>query len=256
MINEKVRSHHLERKAILYVRQSSAHQVLHNRESSTLQYAMRDRLTELGWSEIEVIDDDLGRSAAGGVQRAGFERMVAEVCLGSWAIVRSPLTAASATFALKAGVWFRRGRLFMVSPDSRAYRARRQAETPLSVLFKFASPALKAIQLHPMLDDFWKSKQPDLEEVDVPTYVVASWTDHGIHTRGTLEGFRRISSRDKYLEVHGQKKWARYYWDESVARQLAFFDRYLKGEHNEVDNWPKVRIEVPRTGRCRLRKPF
>ncbi|HEY8696093.1 MAG TPA: recombinase family protein, partial [Rhizomicrobium sp.] len=47
-----------------------------------LQYAMRDRLVALGWSEIEVIDDDLGRSAAGGVQRAGFERMVAEVCLG------------------------------------------------------------------------------------------------------------------------------------------------------------------------------
>ena len=43
---------------------------------------MRDRLAALGWSEIEVIDDDLGRSAAGGVQRAGFERMVAQVCLG------------------------------------------------------------------------------------------------------------------------------------------------------------------------------
>ena len=81
-MSEKVRPHHLERKALLYVRQSSAHQVLHNRESSALQYAMRDRLTALGWSEIEVIDDDLGRSAAGGVQRAGFERMVAEVCLG------------------------------------------------------------------------------------------------------------------------------------------------------------------------------
>ena len=82
MISDKVRPHHLERKALLYVRQSSAHQVLHNRESSALQYAMRDRLTALGWSEIEVIDDDLGRSAAGGVQRAGFERMVAQVCLG------------------------------------------------------------------------------------------------------------------------------------------------------------------------------
>jgi len=82
MISDKIRPHHLERKAILYVRQSSAHQVLHNRESSALQYAMRDRLTALGWSEVEVIDDDLGRSAAGGVQRAGFERMVAEVCLG------------------------------------------------------------------------------------------------------------------------------------------------------------------------------
>ena len=82
MTSDKVRPHHLERKALLYVRQSSAHQVLHNRESGALQYAMRDRLAALGWSEIEVIDDDLGRSAAGGVQRAGFERMVAEVCLG------------------------------------------------------------------------------------------------------------------------------------------------------------------------------
>ena len=82
MISEKIRPHHLERKALLYVRQSSVHQVQHNRESSALQYAMQGRLRALGWSEIEVIDDDLGRSAAGGVQRAGFERMVAEVCLG------------------------------------------------------------------------------------------------------------------------------------------------------------------------------
>src|SRR5271165_920860 len=82
MTSDKIRSHHLERKAILYVRQSSAHQVLHNRVSSALRYAMRDRLTALGWSEIEVIDDDLGRSPAGGVLRAGFERMVAAVCLG------------------------------------------------------------------------------------------------------------------------------------------------------------------------------
>src|SRR5262245_7838102 len=81
MISDKIRPHHLERKAILYVRQSSAHQVLHNRESSALQYAMRDRLTTLGWSEIEVIDDDLGRSAAGGVQRiASSARIVS--CAG------------------------------------------------------------------------------------------------------------------------------------------------------------------------------
>jgi len=81
-MSDKIRQHHLDRRAILYVRQSSTHQVLHNRESRTLQYAMRERLTSLGWSEIEVVDDDLGRSAAGGVMRAGFERMVAEVCLG------------------------------------------------------------------------------------------------------------------------------------------------------------------------------
>src|SRR5262245_10991047 len=82
MTSEKIGPHHLERKAILYVRQSSAHQVMHNRESRALQYAMRDRLTALGWSRIETVDDDLGRSAAGGVARAGFDRMVDELCLG------------------------------------------------------------------------------------------------------------------------------------------------------------------------------
>jgi len=82
MISDKVRPHHSERKALLYVRQSSAHRVLHNRASSALQSARRDRPMVLGWSEIEIIDDDLGRSAAGGVRRAGFERMVAKVCLG------------------------------------------------------------------------------------------------------------------------------------------------------------------------------
>jgi len=81
-MSEKIERHHLERKAILYVRQSSVHQVLHNRESSALQYAMRGRLGQLGWSQIETIDDDLGRSASGSVERAGFDRMVAEVCLG------------------------------------------------------------------------------------------------------------------------------------------------------------------------------
>jgi len=80
MTTDKIGAHDLARKAILYVRQSSPHQVLHNRESRTLQYAMRDRLTALGFSDIETIDDDLGRSAAGGVARAGFERMVADVC--------------------------------------------------------------------------------------------------------------------------------------------------------------------------------
>jgi DNA invertase Pin-like site-specific DNA recombinase len=82
MSSDKIGAQHLARKAVLYVRQSSAHQVLHNRESQTLQYAVRGRLTQLGWSEVEIIDDDLGRSAADGVARAGFERMVAEVCLG------------------------------------------------------------------------------------------------------------------------------------------------------------------------------
>ncbi len=61
---------------------TSAYQVAHNQESRKLQYAMKERLGQLGWREIEIVDEDLGRSAAGAVTRSGFERMVAEVCLG------------------------------------------------------------------------------------------------------------------------------------------------------------------------------
>ncbi len=81
-MSEKIKPHHLERKAILYIRQSSAYQVHNNLESQKLQYAMQDRLHSLGWREVEIVDDDLGRSASGTVTRTGFERMVAEVCLG------------------------------------------------------------------------------------------------------------------------------------------------------------------------------
>jgi len=81
-MSDKIRPTHLARKAILYVRQSSAYQVAHNLESQRLQYGMRERLEQFGWSDIDVIDEDLGRSAAGLVTRSGFDRMVADVCLG------------------------------------------------------------------------------------------------------------------------------------------------------------------------------
>jgi DNA invertase Pin-like site-specific DNA recombinase len=81
-MSDKIRPQHLARKAVLYVRQSSPGQVSQNQESQRLQYAMEQRLRQLGWADVEIIDEDLGRSAAGMTTRAGFERMVAEVCLG------------------------------------------------------------------------------------------------------------------------------------------------------------------------------
>lgn len=81
-MNDKIGPQHLARKAILYVRQSSAHQVQHNEESRRMQYAMQEQLHRFGWVEVEVIDEDLGRSASGSVMRTGFEKMIAEVCLG------------------------------------------------------------------------------------------------------------------------------------------------------------------------------
>jgi DNA invertase Pin-like site-specific DNA recombinase len=81
-MSDKIQPQHLARKAMLYVRQSSAFQVIHNPESQKLQYAMQSRLRDLGFTDIEIVDEDLGRSAAGTQARSGFERMVTEVCLG------------------------------------------------------------------------------------------------------------------------------------------------------------------------------
>jgi len=86
-MSSRLNAGHLERKALLYVRQSSQHQVLHNLEGQRLQYAMKDRLQVLGWREIEVIDEDLGRSATTTAKRTGFQRLVAEVCLGKVGVV-------------------------------------------------------------------------------------------------------------------------------------------------------------------------
>lgn len=97
---------------------------------------------------------------------------------------------------------------------------------------------------HPLFDEFWASKAADLEAITVPAFVVASWTDQGLHTRGTLEGFRRISSPQKWLHVHGAKKWAEYYRPEMVALQAQFFDHFLLGRDTGLDAWPRVRAEL------------
>jgi DNA invertase Pin-like site-specific DNA recombinase len=78
----KISAAHLQRKAIVYVRQSSLQQVAKNQESTRLQYALTERALQLGWSkdQIEVIDD-LGRSGASAEGRPGFQRLVAEVSL-------------------------------------------------------------------------------------------------------------------------------------------------------------------------------
>jgi len=77
----KITSEHLARSAFVYVRQSTADQLVHNQESQRRQYALADRARQLGWSSVEIIDDDLGRSG-GGVSRPGFERLLAAICEG------------------------------------------------------------------------------------------------------------------------------------------------------------------------------
>lgn len=83
MTNPKLTPERLDRRAIVYIRQSTPGQVLYNKESQLRQYGLVDRAKELGFRDIQVIDDDLGRSAGGQVERPGFQRLVAEVCSGT-----------------------------------------------------------------------------------------------------------------------------------------------------------------------------
>ena len=87
--NSKVRAEHLKRNAYLYIRQSTARQVLEHQESTKRQYALEARARELGWSpdRITVIDSDLGQSGVSAADRKGFQRLITEVTLDNVGIV-------------------------------------------------------------------------------------------------------------------------------------------------------------------------
>jgi len=86
---DKITAEHLSRPAYVYVRQSSRDQVRHHLESQRRQYGLRDRAHELGWQEVVVIDDDLGKSGSTIDGRVGFQRLVAIVGLGQAGAVLS-----------------------------------------------------------------------------------------------------------------------------------------------------------------------
>ncbi len=95
----KITTEHLARDAYVYVRQSTADQLLNHPESRRRQYALVERARSLGWENIVVIDDDLGRSG-GGQSRPGFERLLAAICAGT----------AGAVLAIEASRLARNGR--------------------------------------------------------------------------------------------------------------------------------------------------
>lgn len=90
LYSPRIKPEHLARKAIVYLRQSSERQVRQNLESQRLQYEMAERIRGLGWQQIEIIDSDLGTSAAiGSIYREGFERVLSSVALGEVGILVS-----------------------------------------------------------------------------------------------------------------------------------------------------------------------
>jgi DNA invertase Pin-like site-specific DNA recombinase len=100
MVSHKLTPGHLQRRAVVYVRQSTPTQLVQNRESQLRQYRLADYARELGFIDVVTIDEDLGRSGSGLMERPGFQRLVADVCEGQ----------VSAVFCLEASRLARNGR--------------------------------------------------------------------------------------------------------------------------------------------------
>jgi predicted acyl esterase len=99
------------------------------------------------------------------------------------------------------------------------------------------------LDAYPLMNAYWKDKAAALEKIEVPAYVVASYTNP-LHVPGTFEGFRRISSARKWLRIHNTMEWPDYYNPANVEDLRKFFDHYLKGMENGWETTPKVRLSV------------
>ena len=100
------------------------------------------------------------------------------------------------------------------------------------------------ILAHPMLDDWYRARIPDLSQIEYPTLVVANWGGLGLHLRGTIAGYLGIASKQKWLKVQSGSYFITFIAPENVALQRRFFDRYLKGIDNGWEAEPKVTVEV------------
>ncbi|KAF5568407.1 family hydrolase [Fusarium phyllophilum] len=99
----------------------------------------------------------------------------------------------------------------------------------------------------PLLTPLWASKVVDWSKIDIPAFSITGWSSLALHLRGTIAAWKGFQSKNKYLWVHAGREWAVYYSDLGQKRQKAFWDRFLKGQHTEVDDWKPIELEVRET---------
>ncbi len=99
----------------------------------------------------------------------------------------------------------------------------------------------------PLMNEYWEDKCANFEDITIPAYVVASYTS-SLHTHGTIEGYRRISSKEKWLRIHNTQEWPDFYNPKYEDDLCKFFDYYMKGIDNDWEKTPKVRISILNPG--------
>jgi hypothetical protein len=101
--------------------------------------------------------------------------------------------------------------------------------------------------MDPVANQNMMKENPKIELITIPTLLCATWSDKGLHTRGTFEAYQRIPSKEKWLYTHGGSKWDRFYGQDALDYQKKFFDHYLKGLENGWKDTPRVRLEIRET---------
>ncbi|MGA2108258.1 MAG: CocE/NonD family hydrolase [Syntrophorhabdales bacterium] len=99
------------------------------------------------------------------------------------------------------------------------------------------------IDKYPLMNAYWENKAAMLERIEVPAYVVASYTNPA-HGEGALRGYEGISSTSKWLRIHNRLEWPDYYAPANLEDLRRFFDRYLKNMANGWEETPRVRLSV------------
>ena len=95
---------------------------------------------------------------------------------------------------------------------------------------------------YPLMNAYWEDKIPDFSKITVPAYVTAGWNH--FHLRGSVIGWRKIASKQKWLRAHREFEWPDFYERHNMEELKAFFDRYCKGIRNGWESTPRVRISV------------
>lgn len=98
------------------------------------------------------------------------------------------------------------------------------------------------LEKYPFMNEYWEDKIPRWKEVSVPAYITAGWSHFHLH--GSIEAFRRIKSKRKWLRIHRDFEWPDMYSPENIDDLTRFFERYLKDVNNGWEMTPKVRLDV------------
>ncbi|KAL2831608.1 Alpha/Beta hydrolase protein [Aspergillus pseudoustus] len=106
----------------------------------------------------------------------------------------------------------------------------------------------KMFAQHPLANDWWNDKRPDMKRINIPTYITGTWTNT-MHGMGAIRGWLDVQSEHKWLRWHPYQEWFDLWGNpEANVELLSFFDRFLKGEDNGWEQTPRVRMAVLRYG--------